>query len=211
MNVDGEHVGPVLGSIRIEPPKPSHPAQPQFTLTFADTPATADLPKEYKMQVDSRSNNTVLAFSNNSGRMASEGVVQHRLDVEPGAGGISMDPAYRKISRERHQKASAKTRKIQMMTDPQITNIRRPVGALKDVGAKRKSDTKRTAMDREELQAMLFRKFEKQAQWSFVQLNRETDQPTGHLKSVLGEIAIQLKRGPYKDLWELKSEFKTNG
>lgn len=46
--------------------------------------------------------------------------------------------------------------------------------------------------------------FEKQPRWSFPQLQKDTVQPTQHLKEVLGEIAVKNLRGPYKDLWELK-------
>jgi len=215
MNVDGEDVGPVLGSIKITPAIPGEATnQPQFALKL-DNETTSELPQEYKMKVVSRAGPAMLAFSDNAGRIASEGVVQHRLEVEPtghvagaNGGGLSLNPAYRKISRERSQAASAKSRTIQMMTDHKITNIRKPLGADL-VGTKRKAETKRTAMDKEELQALLFRKFEKQTHWSFVQLQRDTDQPSPHLKSVLGEIAVQNKRGPYRDLWELKKEFKT--
>jgi TFIIF, beta subunit HTH domain/TFIIF, beta subunit N-terminus len=223
MNVDGEDVGPVLGSIRITPPAPGDGLgnQPQFALKL-DNETTAELPQEYKMKVVSRAGPAMLAFSSNAGRVASEGVVQHRLEVEPtggggglggggagtsGAGGLSSDPAYRKLSRERSQAASAKTRTIQMMTDHKITNIRKPVGADL-VGTKRKAETKRTAMDKEELQAVLFRLFEKQTHWAFAQLQRDTEQPTPHLKLILGEIAVQNKRGPYRDLWELKKEYR---
>lgn len=50
----------------------------------------------------------------------------------------------------------------------------------------------------------LRRLFEKQPRWSFPQLQKDTHQPTQHLKEVLGEIAVKNLRGPYKDLWELK-------
>ena len=219
MNVDGEDVGPVLGSIKIKPPGPGE-GSTQFELKL-DNEATAELPQEYKMKAVTRTGPAMLAFSENSGRIASEGVVQHRLEVEPTAsrgaagtsgvgirtGGLSADPAYRKLSRERSEEASRKTRTVQIMSDHKITNIRKPVGA-EFVGQKRKAETKRTAMDKEELQSLLFKKFEKQTRWSFPQLQQETEQPTPHLKLVLGEIAIQNKRGPYRDLWELKKEYK---
>jgi hypothetical protein len=48
------------------------------------------------------------------------------------------------------------------------------------------------------------RLFEKQPRWSFPQLQKDTVQPTQHLKEVLGEIAVKNLRGPYKDMWELK-------
>jgi len=96
------------------------------------------------------------------------------------------------------------------MTDNKFVNIRKPVGA-EAVGTKRKAEDKRTALPAEELQPELFRLFERQPRWAFVQLQRHTDQPTQHLKTVLGEIAVQNKVGPYKDMWELKREFKTGG
>jgi hypothetical protein len=216
MNVDGEDVGPVLGSIKITPANPGEgTSQPQFALNL-DNAATSEMPQEYNMNVVSRPGPAMLAFSDTGGRIASEGVVQYRLEVAPGAGGsgagtsggLSSDPAYRKISRERSEAAAVKTRTVQIMTDHKITNIRKPVGAQM-VGTKRKAETKRTAMEKEELQALLFRKFEKQSHWAFGQLQKETEQPTPHLKAILGEIAVQNKRGPYKDLWELKKEFKS--
>lgn len=48
------------------------------------------------------------------------------------------------------------------------------------------------------------RLFEKQPRWSFPQLQKDTAQPTQHLKEVIAEIAVKNPRGPYKDLWELK-------
>jgi hypothetical protein len=208
MNVDADDVGPVLGSIAIDG---GGEGQPSFALRLPDA---GEGPSELGLQVAARQGPAMLAFSDTGGgRLTSEGVVQHRLETEaPGAGaGGTIDPAYRKLSRERHQRASTRTRTIQMMTDTKITNIRRPVGAERAAAAKRKSDTKRTAMDAQELQALLFRKFERQAHWAFSQLQRETAQPTPHLKAVLGEISMQAKRGPYKDMWELKKEFKTGG
>jgi hypothetical protein len=159
----------------------------------------------------------MLAFSGTAGRMTSEGVVQYRVDVQParraaagGAGGVVIDPAYRKLSRERQRAAESKTRTVQRMVDPLITNIRRPVGA-REAGQKRKAGPaeKRSALPREELQAALFLLFQRGKRWAFPQLQRETDQPTMHLRGVLQEIAMQNKRGPYKDLWELKKEFRT--
>ncbi|EFN55117.1 expressed protein, partial [Chlorella variabilis] len=42
-------------------------------------------------------------------------------------------------------------------------------------------------------------------------LQKDTVQPTQHLKEVLGEIAVKNTRGPFKDLWELKKEYKATG
>ena len=66
---------------------------------------------------------------------------------------------------------------------------------------------KRVALAPEDLLPELFRLFERQARWSFVELQRATDQPTQHLKAVLADIAVQSKHGPYKDFWELKKGY----
>ena len=41
-----------------------------------------------------------------------------------------------------------------------------------------------------------------------MQLVKSTSQPVNWLKEVLEEIALKNKRGPNKDLWELKKEYK---
>jgi hypothetical protein len=228
INEGEEGIGPVLGTMRMtsNAQDSSGPSRPSFSLAL-DNEATKDLPQEYSMNVltGARDQIGVLAFSDVGGKMRSEGMVQHRFETQPlrilggarsgsgsgrGEGGTeAIDPAYRKMSRERHQAASVKSRTIQY-SDLQITNLRKPVGATEAIGKKRKADSsKRVAMDAQDLQALLFKLFERQAHWKFSQLQQQTEQPTVHLKSALSEIAVQLKSGPYKDLWELRREFKT--
>lgn len=222
VNEGEEDVGPVLGTMRMtrNAQDSSGTSRPSFSLAL-ENEATRELPQEYSMSIltGARDQIGVLAFSKSGGRLNSEGVIQHRFETQPlrlgtgsGKGGAegaeTIDPAYRKMSRERHQAASVKTRTVQY-SDLQFTNLRKPVGAVEAVGTKRKSDSsKRVAMDAQELQALLFKLFERQAHWKFSQLQQQTEQPTAHLKSVLSEIAVQLKSGPYKDLWELRREFK---
>eukprot|EP00882_Tetradesmus_deserticola_P026414 GHRQ01029145.1.p2 GENE.GHRQ01029145.1~~GHRQ01029145.1.p2 ORF type:complete len:111 (+),score=41.79 GHRQ01029145.1:572-904(+) len=40
-------------------------------------------------------------------------------------------------------------------------------------------------------------------------VQKELDQPVSYLKEVLNEVASQVKRGPNKDLWELKKHLIT--
>ncbi|KAF8059210.1 tfg2 [Scenedesmus sp. PABB004] len=70
---------------------------------------------------------------------------------------------------------------------------------------------KRMRMGRDELEAELFKKFGEQPHWHFVQLQKEVDQPVAYLKEVLNDLAVQVKRGPHKDLWELKKHLQTGG
>ncbi|KAK2078991.1 hypothetical protein QBZ16_002681 [Prototheca wickerhamii] len=147
------------------------------------------------------------------------GRVSQKFDVEVsrgkrGPGELSViDPEYRKLSRQRAQQAAKKTRTTQLISQPQITNLRQPVeiGIRKKARDFRDPSEKRLAKPAEELTADLFRLFERQPHWVFAQLQRQTDQPLQHLKTVLMEIAVQNKRGPYKDMWELKKGYRLSG
>lgn len=70
---------------------------------------------------------------------------------------------------------------------------------------------RRVKMERQELEQVLFRLFERQSHWSFPALQKETDQPGQYLRQVLGDVALQVKKGPQKDMWELQRQFKIAG
>jgi len=175
---------------------------------------TRDLPQQYNLVHNSRTGPSMMVFSDDGDGLyrSVEGVVQHRLDVHA----RDIQDAYRRVSRERFKREAEggyqKKRTVKMMTDSKIIDIRKPVGAVQK--KRERKDTllleKRVAMDKNELLPVLFRLFQRQGQWTFTQLQKETNQPTQHLKSVLGEIATQNKAGPYKDMWELSKESKVH-
>ena len=177
-------------------------------------------PECYDMKLNTNTNtsaNAMIVFTESEEGLCRsvDGIVQHRLDVDPSSLVRQGSDRYRKITRERFQGealSSGRKRTIQVMKDSKIVDIRKPIG-VEDVwgrGQKKKKAAaqleKRVAMDSGALMALLFRLFQKQSRWNFSQLQKETDQPTQHLKRVLMEIATQNKAGPYKDLWELKKE-----
>lgn len=198
---------------------------PTVSLTLSHE-STSHLPQEYDLALSSRPGPAMLAFSERHEGMsrAVEGTVQHRLDVDTrshgpkAAGGreqqrvsVNLNEEYRRLARERFRaEDSHRTqRRVQVMTDSKIIDIRKPVGVEGGaLGMKKKAQRaeKRIASSREELLPVLFKLFQKQGRWSFSQLQKETEQPTQHLKKVLLEIAVQNKAGPYKDLWELSKE-----
>jgi transcription initiation factor TFIIF subunit beta len=177
-------------------------------------------PECYDMKLNTNTNtnaNAMMVFTESEEGLCRsvDGMVQHRLDVDPSSLVRQGSDRYRKITRERFQGeavSAGRKRTIQVMKDSKIVDIRKPIG-VEDVwgrGQKKKKAAaqleKRVAMDSGALMALLFRLFQKQSRWNFSQLQKETDQPTQHLKNVLMEIAKQNKAGPYKDLWELKKE-----
>jgi len=192
-------------------------------------PSTDHLPQTYDMNVSSRWGPPMMAFSERDGGMARsvEGVVQHRLTVDARShanmkqsgfvgqgdamkfGGANEE--YRKLARQRFKDSDPRKGKrgVQIMTDSKIVDIRKPIGidvAKLGVQKKRAVAEKRIALPKEELLPLMFRLFQKQPRWRFAQLQKETDQPTQHLRGVLMEIASQNRAGPYKDLWELNKE-----
>ena len=214
----GEEQNPVLGTLTIESGGSS-----AITLHLDQSFApTAHVPQEYDMLLQQQQQQMIVAFRDQGpgGQRSVDGIVQHRLDINPASlKGAGSRERYSKLSRERFGEKSThgaqeKKRGIQIMQDSKIVDIRKPVGVSVDqaFGKRKKkgSDTllleKRVAMESNELMALLFRLFQRQARWSFSQLQKETDQPTQHLKKTLQQIAKQNKSGPYKDLWELSKE-----
>jgi hypothetical protein len=219
IDVKGESKYSNSKSMNIEKRKDRGPA---VLLTLSHE-STSHLPQEYDLALSSRPGPAMLAFSERHEGMsrAVEGTVQHRLDVDARSHGVKTDGGrehgsglneeYRRLARERFRaEDSIRTqRRVKVMTDSKIIDIRKPVGLeVGALGMKKKAQKveKRIASSREELLPVLFRLFQKQGRWSFSQLQKETEQPTQHLKKVLLEIAVQNKAGPYKDLWELSKE-----
>ncbi|GAB4819287.1 hypothetical protein N2152v2_006333 [Parachlorella kessleri] len=218
MNEGTEPVGPKLGTIRYSRSATDSTGKPQpnFSLRL-DSDSTRDVPQEYNMAMASGSLGTIslAAFSEGSGRVAAEGRVDQKFDLEvvrratvsAADGAVEIDPEYRQLSRQRAQAAATKTRTVQLVSGQEMARQR----GVASIGVKRKDTSdKRVSKPREELLAQLFKLFERQSHWAFAQLQIKTEQPTTHLKNILSEIAVINKNGPYKGLWSLKKENLTS-
>ncbi|KAL4451986.1 hypothetical protein ABPG75_007648 [Micractinium tetrahymenae] len=214
----GQQQGRKLATLRlVQAPDESGATKTQYQLQL-DAGVAAGIPQDFVMRNTTKFADPMLAFSDAGGQLAAEGKAWQKFDCEvarkaapgagAGAGRVALDPEYRKLSRQRHQAAAAKTRTVQYLQDTKLVGA----PATVQIGQKRKEVTeKRDRMEAGELTAILFRLFEKQPRWNFAQLQKDTNQPTQHLKEVLGEIAVKNLRGPYKDLWELKKEYRAGG
>lgn len=229
----GEATGRKLATLRlVKSTDETGAAKTEYQLQLDETVGNG-IPQGFVMKNTTKFADPMLAFSDRDGaELAAEGKVWQKFDCEvlrktiggPGgaagaaaaaAGGgggapgkVVLDPEYRKLSRQRHEAAAVKTRTVQYLQDTKLVGAPTTV----QIGQKRKEvSEKRDRMDARELTTILFRLFEKQPRWSFPQLQKDTHQPTQHLKEVLAEIAVKNPRGPYKDLWELKKEYKVGG
>ncbi|KAK1289101.1 hypothetical protein QJS10_CPB18g01833 [Acorus calamus] len=125
---------------------------------------------------------------------------------------------YGKLCRERTTKAMIKTRQTQVIDNDRGVHMRPLPGmvSLNASGSKDKkkstpskgSDVKRTRRDRQELENIIFKLFERQPNWALKQLVLETDQPEQFLKEILNDLCVYNKRGPNQGTHELKPEYK---
>jgi len=72
----------------------------------------------------------------------------------------------------------------------------------------KKPATQGQRMEREALIDKLFTMFSQKERIMFSEAKRYTNQPESYLREVLNEVAYQNTSGKYRNLWELKSEFK---
>ncbi|KAF6262865.1 transcription initiation factor IIF, beta subunit-domain-containing protein [Scenedesmus sp. NREL 46B-D3] len=134
------------------------------------------------------------------------------------AAAMQGDATYLQNSRKRLAAAArpSKPHKLAMLTN--LSEMKQLAGGTQSLPVYQKKREAKTAvaevkrrvrMSKDELEAELFKKFAEQPHWHFVQLQKEVDQPVSYLKEVLNEVASQIKRGPNKDLWELKKHLVT--
>ncbi|KAF8075567.1 hypothetical protein N665_1080s0006 [Sinapis alba] len=154
----------------------------------------------------------------NLGDPASEGKVEHKFDMKPHGEDIE---EYAKLCRERTSKSMVKSRQIQVIDNDRGVHMRPMPGMLGLVSSNSKekkkpapvkqTEVKRTRRDRGELEAIMFKLFEGQPNWTLKQLVQETDQPAQFLKEILNELCVYNKRGSNQGTYELKPEYKKAG
>ncbi|GFR46057.1 hypothetical protein Agub_g7527 [Astrephomene gubernaculifera] len=153
-----------------------------------------------------------------------DGTVQQRMDMVPmvkdDKGEWVLDSEYMKLVRSRTEQAAEKVRVVgfyEDSVDNMLADLAQQKRVERDISARRKASVqaarevalKRPRLEPEELEELLFRLFERHSAWHLKALIAETRQPQLHLKTVLEGIATQQKRGPNKDKYELKPEYRS--
>ncbi|KAE8819366.1 General transcription factor IIF subunit 2 [Hordeum vulgare] len=148
-------------------------------------------------------------------KLACEGKVEHKFDMEPHKENLS---DYAKLCRERTKNSMIKTRKVHhsRKTDrlnwsafkSLITRNFRAYQDKKKPAPTRTPEVKRTRRDRGDIENILFKLFERQPNWSLKHLMQETDQPEQFLKEIMNDLCVYNKRGPNQGTHELKPEYK---
>mmetsp|Transcript_7824 Transcript_7824/g.20201 ORF Transcript_7824/g.20201 Transcript_7824/m.20201 type:complete len:259 (-) Transcript_7824:234-1010(-) len=189
--------------------------------------AAEGLPAEYQVVALSgggQGDTHVFSNSEEDGHCSITGKVAQRFEFRPQRnmeaknawetkwGKVDIDPKYCKLSRARYETATHKTRKMQTIDDPRGRMVHLPKYSGKRPSeaprGQRPSDLKRVRMDKDSLEKLLFRCFERKPFWGFSELVEETDQPSVWLKEVLLEVAVLNKSGDNKMKYQLKPEYQ---
>ncbi|CAH8385459.1 unnamed protein product [Eruca vesicaria subsp. sativa] len=139
-----------------------------------------------------------LFSESNQGKLAVEGTVTHKLDMRP----HDCIEEYGKLLRERNMKPVVEYRHVQVLDDCRGEHMT-PKPALVTKKLKRE---KRTRSDRSEVEAKMFKLFEREPKWTLRQLVKITNQPESFLKEILKELCVYNARSGYT--YELKPEYK---
>ncbi|KAJ7957814.1 transcription initiation factor IIF subunit beta-like [Quillaja saponaria] len=200
--------------LSLDPLCADDPSALQFSMEMTDTEG-GNLPKSYSLNMFKDFVPMCIFSEANQGKVVMEGKVEHKFDMKPHGENIE---DYGRLCRERTNKSMIKNRQIQVIDNDRGVYMRPMPGMVGLISStskeKRKtqpvkqSDTKRTRRDRNQLQDIMFKLFERQPNWALKQLIQETDQPAQFLKEILNELCVYNKRGANQGTYELKPEYK---
>eukprot|EP00727_Mastigamoeba_balamuthi_P006252 m51a1_g2246 putative general transcription factor iif subunit 2 (246) ;mRNA; f:289175-290097 len=162
-------------------------------------------PTRHTLELETVTPNTMHVITESSGEVfALAGRLERRGDAQP-----VESEEYRRFCRERSKRANTPSRLAQKITGPVLpSNMARMVNMGQPVARGGEARDKRTCMDRDELLKILFGKFEEREGWKLLDLQRVTDQPLGHLRNVVEQIADRVTTGPERGAYYLKPEYK---
>ncbi|ESQ27583.1 hypothetical protein EUTSA_v10019027mg [Eutrema salsugineum] len=195
----------IVLSVDFQQPDPS----PEFKMEMFGA-EFGNMPKSYSMNMFKDFVPMNVMSTVNQVQAAAEGIVENKFDMKPLGEDIE---EYARLCRERTSKSMVKNRQIQVIDNDRGVHMR-PMLVPSNSKEKKKpapvkqTEVKRTRRDRGELEAIMFKLFEGQPNWTLKQLVQETDQPAQFLKEILNELCVYNKRGSNQGTYELKPEYK---
>ncbi|XP_027357475.1 general transcription factor IIF subunit 2 [Abrus precatorius] len=221
----------VSRSLRATPSDPSRPvakvvvsidplnsndddSPPQFTMELAEA---GHIPRCYVMDM-SKDLIPMSVFSDTpQGKISVEGKILNKFDMRPHNQNLEL---YGKLCRERTNKYMVKNRQIQVINNDSGIHMRPMPGMYsfltsapteKKKAPAKGTEMKRTRRDRGEMEEIVFKLFERQANWSLRNLIQETDQPEQFLKDILKDLCVYNNKGTNQGTYELKPEYRKSG
>ncbi|OVA18120.1 Transcription initiation factor IIF [Macleaya cordata] len=205
------HLAKVILSID---PRDDENSSPQFTMELA-TNDSGNAPKCYSLDMSKDFIPMCVFSQTNEGKATVEGKVLNKFDMKPHTENIE---DYGKLCRERTNKYMVKSRQVKVIENDRGEHMIPKPAMLSSIASSSKdknkavptkgSDSRRSRRDRGEMEAIMFKLFERQPNWTLRQLIQETDQPEQFLKDILKELCVYNNRGTNQGSYELKPEYK---
>lgn len=208
---DIEEDGLEIGTVRAIPALPNSSSGPVIKLFLNEKGPCKRVPLEYDLKL-SKSSQTMHIFCEDAFGKALfiEGRVEQECQLKP-----VISKEYLSIMKERNDSTSKSQRHLQIMDDPNdiqrasfIPHTKESVILARKKERRLNPDSRKERIPKQDLINILFNAFSSSPHWSFKALIDHTQQPSLYLKEILSEIAIFNIRGPYKNLYELKSDYK---
>ncbi len=214
-----EAAGDAVGAVRVVPGAGPGDA-PQVLLTLAPGGPCGDLPGEYVLRL-SRCAQAMHVFSADAAQGSARalvGRVEQECAMQP-----VLSESYRRVLRGRAAAAGAAGRArrgVCVLDDGAASDLVAQAGLVPHVrerdllAARRRRadpDLRRERLPRDAVTDMVFRAFERAPHWTFRALCDHTQQPSAYLKEVLADVALYLTRGPFKNTYELRPEYRRAG
>jgi transcription initiation factor TFIIF subunit beta len=196
---------------------------------FVDSPAagskagmdSGEGQSQYELHFPDESADIVLFSYNPSGDdpdVCVRGRVRYQCDARP-----IMTERYRKINRRRVEDAAQQNREtVHMDEGERIAAQNRSMrvtavagSVVSKVARLRKKDAARSHLDdqsnewREAARTVVFRAFESRLHYTAEELAQQCDEPLQRLRSIMNELCVYNKSGPFNGKYELKDEYKT--
>ncbi|XP_069161156.1 general transcription factor IIF subunit 2-like [Procambarus clarkii] len=133
-----------------------------------------------------------------------EGQVIHKLECQP-----VVDDYYINQKKEAVKKAAKPLHTVKLIDRP--FNVYKPISHHKQnvhLEQKKKAAGKMIRDDKDKVMELLFAAFEKHQYYNIKDLHKITRQPITYLKEILKELCDYNVKHPYKNMWELKPEYR---
>jgi len=178
----------------------------EISMSKLATKRNVTIPREHKFQISEIQNQTLAVYSEtiDTKKLAVEGVVVQKGECRPQA-----TKDYMSLKQENFRRVQQPQRSV-MQLDKAVVSYKPISMHVNDVAdkEKKKEQGKKSREDKDKVQDMLFRAFEKHQYYTLKDLEKITRQPIPYLKEILREICIYNAKNPHKNMYELKPEYR---
>lgn len=135
--------------------------------------------------------------------VAIEGKVIQRAECRP-----VENAGYMALKRSRLEAGNRPRNEVVQLSKPVNIKPKAIHDSELEYNQRKKEEGKKTRLEKEQVQDLLFAAFEKHQYYNVKDLVRITNQPITFLKEVLKEICNYNMKAPHKNMWELKEEYR---